>query len=133
MGIDRSENMRRIRSKNTAPELIIRKALRVLGHTGYRVHHSELPGKPDIVFIGKRKAILVHGCFWHGHSCKEGIREPKSNQDYWLRKIQGNRQRDIFHLVEFDRLGWSVLTVWECELRDTIALYQRLDTFIRDA
>ena len=102
----------------------------MLGHTGYRVHRGDLPGKPDVVFFGRRKAILVHGCFWHGHNCKEGLRKPRSNQDYWIQKIEGNRRRDRLHLAEFDRLGWSVLTVWECELRDEEALRERLDTFI---
>jgi DNA mismatch endonuclease (patch repair protein) len=129
-GISRSENMRRIRSKNTAPELAVRQLLRGLGFTGYRIHRKELPGKPDVAFIGRKKAILIHGCFWHGHDCKEGRREPKSNRSYWLPKIERNRQRDAQHLAELVRLGWSVLTVWECELRDTTALSLRLAAFI---
>jgi len=105
MTIGRSENMRRIRSENTVPELVVRKHLRALGHTGYRLHRKDLPGKPDIVFVGKRKAILVHGCFWHGHECKEGIRKPRSNQEYWARKIEGNRLRDESHIAELCRMG----------------------------
>lgn len=129
-GISRSENMRRIRSKNTAPELAVRQLLRSLGFTGYRIHRKELPGKPDIAFIGRKKAVMIHGCFWHGHDCKEGRREPKSNLDYWLPKIERNRQRDVQHLAELARLGWSVLTVWECELRDMAALSAKLATFM---
>lgn len=130
MGVGRTENMRRIRSKNTAPELTVRRLLRSLGHTGYRLHRKGLPGRPDIVFVGKRKAILVHGCFWHGHDCKEGSRRPKSNQDYWTQKIEGNRRRDQLHLAELYRAGWSVLTVWECEIRDFEALGSRLNGFL---
>lgn len=125
--------MRRIRSKDTAPELIVRRHLRTLGFTGYRLHRKELPGKPDIVFIGKRKAILVHGCFWHGHDCKEGIRKPRSNQEYWTRKIEGNRERDESRIAELRQMGWTVLTVWECELRDTEALQLKLHTFVMGA
>lgn len=130
MTIGRSENMRRIRSKNTGPEITVRKYLRALGHTGYRLHRKELPGKPDIAFVGRRKAILVHGCFWHGHDCKEGIRKPRSNQEYWTRKIESNRLRDESHIAKLYRLGWSVLTVWECELRDAEALQSKLHAFV---
>lgn len=129
-GISRSENMRRIRSKDTGPELAVRKLLRSLGFSGYRIHRKDLPGKPDVAFIGRKKVVMIHGCFWHGHDCKEGLRRPKSNLDYWLPKIEHNRQRDAQHLAELIRLGWSVLTVWECELRDTVALTARLAAFM---
>ena len=130
MGISRSENMRRIRGKDTRPELAVRKLLRSLGFPGYRLHRKDLPGRPDVAFVGRRKAILIHGCFWHGHDCKVGRREPKSNRDYWLPKIERNRRRDAAHQVELARLGWSVLTVWECELRDLPALSARLTAFM---
>lgn len=133
MTIGRSENMRRIRSENTLPELAVREHLRALGHTGYRLHRKELPGKPDIVFVGKRKAILVHGCFWHGHDCKEGTRKPRSNQEYWARKIEDNRLRDESHIAELRRMGWAVLTVWECELRDAEKLRSKLHAFVMGA
>lgn len=132
MGMSRSENMRRIRSKDTAPELAVRKLLRCLGYTGYRIHRKELPGKPDIAFVGRKKAIFIHGCFWHGHGCKEGLRRPKSNQGYWLPKIECNRTRDTEHQSELIRLGWSVLTIWECELLDTHRLSERLAVFLID-
>lgn len=132
MGISRSENMRRIRSKDTTPELGVRKLLRGLGFTGYRIHRKGLPGKPDVAFIGRKKALMIHGCFWHGHDCKDGVRKPKSRQDYWLPKIEGNRQRDVKHLAELAEMGWSVLTVWECELRDPTALSQKLAAFMTD-
>ena len=132
MGIGRSENMRRIRSKDTGPEMAVRQMIRALGFSGYRLHRKDLPGKPDIAFIGRKKAVLIHGCFWHGHDCKEGLRKPKSNLDYWLSKIERNRQRDAVHLADLARLGWSVLTVWECELRNTDDLMERLRLFLHE-
>jgi DNA mismatch endonuclease, patch repair protein len=117
MNVGRSENMRRIQSKDTAPELAVRQLVRSLGFTGYRLHRKELPGKPDIAFLGRKKAIFVHGCFWHGHDCKEGTRRPKSNVDYWLPKIAGNASRDAKHVAALQEAGWTVLTVWDCELK----------------
>lgn len=131
MAISRSENMRRIRSRDTAPELVVRGALRQLGHVGYRLHRRDLPGRPDVTFIGKKKAIFVHGCFWHGHDCAEGARTPKSNADYWLPKIQRNRERDSESVQALESGGWSVLVVWECELGDGNTLRRRLDEFVR--
>lgn len=130
MAIGRSENMRRIRSKDTGPELVVRKLLRDLGFSGYRIHRKDLPGKPDVAFVGRKKAVMIHGCFWHGHDCKEGLREPKSNREYWLTKIEGNRERDKKHVTELESNGWEVLTVWECELRDCGALRQKLTTLL---
>lgn len=124
--------MRRIRSWDTKPELKVRSVLRRLGFAGYRLHRRDLPGKPDIVFIGRRKAILVHGCFWHAHECKEGVREPKSNRSYWLPKIQGNKQRDAQYVAELRGAGWSVLTVWECEIADVERLEIKLGSFMRE-
>ncbi|HBP5365761.1 TPA: DNA mismatch endonuclease Vsr [Pseudomonas aeruginosa] len=130
MGISRSENMRRIRSKDTEPERAVRQLLRSLGFPGYRLHWKGAPGHPDVAFVGRRKAVMVHGCFWHGHCCKIGSREPKTNRDYWLPKIERNRQRDVKQLAELARLNWSVLTVWECELRDLDALSTRIAAFM---
>ena len=132
MAVDRSENMRRIRSRDTVPELAVRRLLRNLGHKGYRLHRKELPGKPDIAFIGQRRAILVHGCFWHGHDCAEGKRRPKSNQEYWSPKIDQNQKRDAANRVRLDALGWSVLTVWECELRDLGFVSEKLNRFMKE-
>ncbi|WP_445607653.1 antitoxin VbhA family protein, partial [Burkholderia multivorans] len=87
-------------------------------------------GKPDVAFIGQHKAIFIHGCFWHGHNCPRGNRQPATNVDYWRRKIERNRQRDSQHLIELGRLGWSVLTIWECELRDVAALSAKLVNFM---
>lgn len=117
----RSENMRQIRGKNTAPELAIRKLFREIGFLGYRIHHKDLPGKPDLAWIGRNLAIFVHGCFWHGHNCAEGIRKPKSNRDYWIPKIKRNQQRDA---------GWNVLVIWECEINEQGNLSKRLQKFL---
>jgi DNA mismatch endonuclease (patch repair protein) len=111
----RSENMRRIRSKNTRPELIVRKFLHSMGYR-YRLHEESLPGNPDIVFKKLRKIVLVHGCFWHMHGkCREG-RIPNSRREYWESKLLRNAERDARNLAELQKLGWKVLTVWECEL-----------------
>jgi len=126
----RSENMRRIRSKDTKPELFVRKLVRTLGFSGYRIHRKDIPGKPDIAWIGRKLAIFVHGCFWHGHSCQEGIRKPKSKVDYWLLKINGNRQRDLRHQITLESLGWRVLVIWECELKDSASLNTRINRFM---
>jgi DNA mismatch endonuclease (patch repair protein) len=130
MPVGRSENMRRIRSKNTSPELAVRKLLRELGFTGYRLHRKELPGKPDIAFVGRKKAVMIHGCFWHGHDCKEGLRRPKTNEDYWIPKIARNQARDREHAERLAQMGWGLITVWECELRNVSALADRLQRFL---
>ncbi len=113
----RSANMRAIRSKNTKPELIVRTALRAMGFGGYRLHRKDLPGRPDIAFIGRKKAIFVHGCFWHGHDCREGSRRPKSREDYWLPKIANNQTRDERQQRQLADRGWDVLILWDCEMQ----------------
>ncbi|MBP6726816.1 MAG: DNA mismatch endonuclease Vsr, partial [Thauera sp.] len=112
------------------PEITVRQLVRELGYTGYRLHRRDLPGKPDIAFLGRRIAIFVHGCFWHGHNCKEGVRRPKSNSAYWLPKIDSNARRDAAHVADLVTEGWSVLTVWECELRTVEELTARLGRFL---
>jgi DNA mismatch endonuclease (patch repair protein) len=128
----RSENMRRIKSKNMKPEMVVRSIAHGLGYR-YRLHRRDLPGKPDLAFPARRKVIFVHGCFWHGHddpACVDGRRQPKSNLDYWLPKLTRNRERDAAHAIALAGLGWSVLTVWECETRKTEALRQRIGGFL---
>ncbi|MGV8083819.1 MAG: very short patch repair endonuclease [Coriobacteriia bacterium] len=127
----RSENMRRIRAKNTAPEIAIRKLLRSIGYPGYRLHRKDLPGTPDIVFVGRKKAIFIHGCFWHGHDCAEGARKPKTNQEYWIPKIDRNRERDSANAERLAAAGWDALVIWECELKDVTVLEQRLSAFMK--
>lgn len=120
--------MSRIGSKHTKPELVVRSLLHRLGYR-YRLHRKDLPGRPDIVFIGRRKAVLVHGCFWHGHGCKIG-KLPKSNLDFWAPKVERNRVRDRENRSELERIGWTVEEVWQCELKDIQSLEGRLRSFL---
>ena len=135
MALSRSEIMRRIRGKNTIPEIAVRRILRVLGFSGYRLHRKDLPGSPDIAFVGRRKAIFVNGCFWHGHSCKVGMRKPKSNQEYWIPKIERNILKDTLDFKGLEDVGWKVLVVWECEIIDPTqsdALKKKLKLFLNN-
>jgi DNA mismatch endonuclease (patch repair protein) len=117
----RSAVMRRVKGRDTAPELKVRKLLWRLG-ARYRLHRKDLPGKPDIVLPGRKLAIFVHGCFWHGHDCPRGARVPKANRDYWLAKVARNRARDIETRARLEAMGWWVLVVWECALKDEAGL-----------
>ncbi len=121
----RSAVMRRVKGKDTAPEWVVRRLLTRMG-VGYRLHRAELPGKPDIVMAGRRLAIFVHGCFWHGHDCARGARMPKANRPYWEAKIGRNRERDAQHRVALEAKGWRVLTLWECELKEQAGLEQKI-------
>lgn len=114
---DRSLHMAKIRSKDTKPELRVRRVLHAAGFR-YRLHDPKLPGKPDLVFSGKRKAIFVHGCFWHGHECPVGRRLPKTNTAFWAAKRQRNKNRDQEQVEKLELLGWQVLVIWECQTRD---------------
>ncbi len=125
----RSEIMRRVHSKDTTPELLVRKLAHSLGYR-YRLYRKDLPGKPDLVFPGKKKIIFVHGCFWHGHKCKRGDRTPKNNRQYWVKKIRGNVERDKKQRDALIKSGWSVLTIWECEVRNEDVLKQKLIKFL---
>jgi DNA mismatch endonuclease (patch repair protein) len=118
----RSENMGRIRSHDTSPELQVRRFLHSRG-LRYRLHVKDLPGKPDLVFPALRTCVFVHGCFWHGcPKCIDGTRKVRSRTSYWIPKIAGNRVRDAAHAQALSQLGWKVLTVWECEVRDRSSL-----------
>jgi DNA mismatch endonuclease, patch repair protein len=97
----------------------------------FRLHRKDIPGKPDLVFVKKRKVIFVHGCFWHGHNCARGARAPKSNVAYWRAKIARNRERDRQHRHALSRDGWATLTLWECELKDQAALLNSLQRFLK--
>jgi DNA mismatch endonuclease (patch repair protein) len=121
----RSAVMRRVKGRNTTPELTVRRALTALG-ARYRLHRKDLPGSPDIVMPGRRLALFVHGCFWHGHDCARGSRVPKANRDYWVGKVERNRARDARTQAELAALGWRVETIWECDLKDAEALSSRL-------
>jgi DNA mismatch endonuclease (patch repair protein) len=125
----RSENMQRIRSVGMKPEMIVRRSVYALGYR-YRLHSKDLPGKPDLVFRQRRKAIFVHGCFWHQHQqCQDG-RVPKSNRQYWRPKLTRNVKRDAENMAAMKAGGWRVLVVWECETKDESGLTARLKRFI---
>lgn len=121
----RSSVMRRVKSTNTSPELKVRRLLTRMG-LRYRLHRKDLPGRPDIVMAGRKLAIFVHGCFWHGHDCARGARVPQANRDYWLAKVGRNQARDMASRAALEALGWRVLVLWECDLKDGAELERRL-------
>ena len=128
---ERSAVMRAVKSQDTGPELAVRRLLREFA-PGYRLHRTDLPGKPDIVYGRLRLAIFVHGCFWHGHDCARGARAPKANAEYWRGKIARNRARDVRNLSALAALGWRTLVVYECELKDAAALRARLGAAVAE-
>jgi len=121
----RSDNMRKIKSKHTKPELVVRKMLYSDGFR-YRINVKNLPGTPDIVFIKKKIAIFINGCFWHCHDNCPKFRYPKSNLDYWIKKLDYNVERDKLAYEKLKNMGWKVIVIWECELKDINALKQKL-------
>lgn len=127
----RSRNMAAIRSKGMKPEMIVRSLVHGMGYR-YRLHRKGLPGKPDLVLGPRRKVIFVHGCYWHQHDaphCKIS-RLPKSNLGYWLPKLERNIERDKQNADALEQAGWDVLTIWECETKDTDSLKERLCRFL---
>lgn len=112
----RSAVMRRVKGRDTSPELAVRRILRAAG-IGYRLGGTGLPGRPDVVMKGRKVALFVHGCFWHGHDCPRGARQPKTNADYWIAKISRNRVRDAAAGQALEASAWRVVVVWECEMR----------------
>jgi DNA mismatch endonuclease (patch repair protein) len=127
----RSERMSRVRGADTKPEMIVRRLAHGLGYR-YRLHRRDLPGKPDLVFPSRRKAIFVHGCFWHRHpdpTCALA-RLPKSRLEFWRAKLEGNRERDERNEARLRDMGWGVLIVWECQLRDRPALERTIRGFL---
>lgn len=111
----RSRMMSGIRSKNTKPEMLIRKALHAQGFR-FRLHVKDLPGKPDLVFPKYKAVVFVHGCFWHGHDCQY-FKTPKTRTDFWVAKIEANKNRDQHNIQRLQRAGWRVLVVWECSTK----------------
>lgn len=123
--------MGKIQSKDTSPEMIVRKLVHNLGYR-YRLHRKDLPGKPDLVFSGRKKIIFVHGCFWHQHAnpiCKIA-RIPKSKTYYWIPKLQRNIERDSQHQKLLEAEGWRILIIWECEVRNTVELKEVVSKFL---
>lgn len=125
----RRRTMQAVRGKDTEPERIVRRLVSQLGF-GYRLHREDIPGRPDLAFIGCRKVIFVHGCFWHGHNCKRGAREPKANNAYWAKKIAGNKARDRVNAGVLSAMDWHSLVVWECELRNQTRVQQNIASFL---
>ncbi|NJA88074.1 DNA mismatch endonuclease Vsr [Rhodocyclus tenuis] len=129
--IQRSERMGKVRATDTRPELAVRRLVHAMGYR-YRLHRKDLPGKPDLVFAGRRKVIFVNGCFWHRHddpSCHLA-RLPKSRLEFWVPKLESNRKRDALICERLVATGWGVMTVWECELRDEDALREKIREFL---
>jgi DNA mismatch endonuclease, patch repair protein len=125
----RSRNMASIRGKNTTPELVVRRLLHELGYR-YRIHYSRLSGSPDVAFPGQKKAIFVHGCYWHRHPGCKYATTPKSRPEFWQRKFDGNILRDQKSLQRLAELGWTSLVIWECETRDMGELEKKLLMFV---
>ncbi len=125
----RSAVMRAVPGKNTSAEMRVRRLLTRMG-LRYRLHRRDLPGSPDVVFPGRRLALFVHGCFWHGHDCPRGARTPKTNTAYWTAKIARNRTRDLAASDALQAQGWRVAVVWECELKDEVGLETRLSALM---
>jgi DNA mismatch endonuclease (patch repair protein) len=129
----RSINMSRIRGRDTKPELLVRRLLHAAGFR-FRLHGyyrgGRLPGRPDLVFAGRRKVIFVNGCFWHSHDCRAGRRTPQSNVEFWAAKRTRTVERDGQQLAALRGLGWEPLVVWECQLQDRSVLENRLAEFL---
>jgi DNA mismatch endonuclease, patch repair protein len=124
-----SRHMASIRKRDTGPERVVREVASSLGYK-YRLYRSDLPGTPDLVFPGRRKVILVHGCFWHRHDCPAGRKSPSVNVAYWGPKLARNAARDALARQRLEEMGWRVLVIWECETRDRQQLASRLRSFL---
>lgn len=127
-----SDQMRLIRSKNTGPEMIVRRILHRLGYR-YKLYDKNLPGKPDIVFRKRKKIILVNGCFWHQHDGCKMAKLPKSNTEYWHPKLNKNRQRDELNRIKLLQNGWTILVIWECQIKLTKDLEYLLRQFLEES
>ncbi|WDI40219.1 very short patch repair endonuclease [Bremerella sp. P1] len=127
----RSERMSRVRSKDTKPELRVRKLIHGMGYR-YRLHVRKLPGNPDLVFASRRRVIFVHGCFWHRHRGCPNCRLPKSKLDFWEPKLESNARRDTRNQRELRKLGWKVLVIWECQTKDVERLTEVVRSFMED-
>lgn len=126
---ERSERMSRIRSKNTKPEIAVRKIVHGLGFR-YRLHSKKLPGTPDLIFSSRKKVVFIHGCFWHLHKGCRIYRLPKSKKDFWFPKLNDNRKRDLKNQRSLKKLGWEFLVVWECSLKNKEKLTKKLRIFL---
>ena len=125
---ERSERMSRIGAANTKPEMVVRQLTHRLGYR-YRLRSKNVLGRPDLVFRSRRKVIFVHGCFWHQHGCGQ-YRMPRSRQEFWIPKLARNYERDREVCQELSDLGWGVLVIWECELKELKAIEKRIIRFL---
>lgn len=125
----RSWIMGRVHSEDTDPERRVRSLIHRLGYR-FRLHRHDLPGSPDLVFPSRKAVLFMHGCFWHGHNCARGKRVPKANEAYWRKKIQRNRMRDRRVRTQLHELGWRVLVLWECRLKDQAGTRREIDRFL---
>ncbi|MBI3453012.1 MAG: DNA mismatch endonuclease Vsr [Rhodospirillales bacterium] len=128
----RSAIMRAVPSRNSKPELLVRRLAREIGNR-FQSHKSSLPGSPDLAFLALQKVVFIHGCFWHGHRCRRGSRTPRTNRDYWIEKVARNKARDSRNLRSLRRMGWACLVVWECQLKDPDRVQERLRRFLASA
>ena len=128
----RSACMRAVGCKNTTPEMRVRRLVHSMGFR-YALHAKNLPGKPDLVFVSRRKIIFVHGCFWHKHNCRHGSISPATNSAYWNGKRERNAERDKKNIRTLRKDGWKVLVIWECSTRDATSLSKRVENFLREA
>lgn len=126
----RKHTMSRVKGKDTGPEMQVRRWVHKMGYR-YRLHRKDLPGNPDLVFPAHHKIIFIHGCFWHGHDCKAGRKQPKTHSDYWTAKLARNKSRDAANQRLLTEQGWRVLVVWECELKRADELMNRLNDFLQ--
>jgi DNA mismatch endonuclease (patch repair protein) len=126
---ERAAIMRRVRGKDTGPEMAVRRMVHRMGYR-YGLHRADLPGNPDLVFPCRGKVLFVHGCFWHGHNCRAGRNRPSSNRGYWIPKLDRNQARDAANRRRLRALGWGVLTVWECQLNTPESLRLRIARFL---
>lgn len=127
----RSWIMGRVKGQNTRPEKLVRSLLHRMGYR-FRIQRANLPGRPDIVLPKYHAVIFVHGCYWHRHDCPNGKRLPKTRLDFWLPKLEGNRLRDVKNQEKLIQMGWKVLILWECMLKDKISLQEKIRCFLND-
>lgn len=123
--------MGRVKGQNTRPEKLVRSLLHRMGYR-FRIQRADLPGRPDIVLPKYHAVIFVHGCYWHRHDCPNGKRLPKTRLDFWLPKLEGNRLRDVKNQEKLVQMGWKVLILWECMLKDKISLQEKIRCFLND-
>ena len=125
----RKHCMRQVKSKDTRPEIVVRKLISLMGYR-YRLHRKDLPGCPDLVFSVGKKVIFINGCYWHRHTCKKGRSKPETNKDFWRTKFYRTKQRDKENRKKLKKLGWQILTIWECQIKNVEKLKKMVTEFI---